>query len=174
VARPRWGAHLLRPDWAERLVVDAGVRRGDLVVDVGAGLGALTAPLVDRGAHVVAVELHPGRAQSLRDRFGRAVTVVQVDARDLRLPRRPFTVVANPPFAVSSPLLRRLLHPGNALVAAHLVLQEPVVRRWRTTEAPGFGRWSRAFAVTSGRRLPRAAFHPPPRVDARVLVVRRR
>jgi 23S rRNA (adenine-N6)-dimethyltransferase len=174
VASPRWGAHLLDPAWAERLVADAGVRRGDVVLDVGAGLGALTAPLVDCGADVIAVELHPGRAQLLRDRFGRAVTVVQVDAGDLRLPRRPFAVVANPPFAVSAPLLRRLLQPGNALVAGHLVLQEPVVRRWVSTAAPGFGRWSRAFTVTGGRRLPRTAFRPPSRVDTRVLHIARR
>jgi len=174
VAPPRWGAHLLTSDWAERLVADAAIRRGACVLDVGAGLGALTAPLVDAGARVIAVELHPHRARALRDRFGRAVTVVETDARDLRLPRRPFAVVANPPFSVTAPLLRRLLQPGSRLVAAHLVLQDQVVRRWSSTAAPGYARWSRGFVAAPGRRVPRAAFRPRPAVDARVLRIARR
>jgi 23S rRNA (adenine-N6)-dimethyltransferase len=144
------------------------------VLDIGAGSGALTAPLVDTGAHVIAVELHPGRAQALRARFGRAVVVVQTDAADLRLPRRPFTVVANPPFAVSAPLLRRLLQPGGRLVVAHLVLQTQVVRRWTSPSAPGLRRWSAAFVTSSGQTIPRRAFRPRPTVDARVLRIVRR
>ena len=170
----RWGFYQLRPDWAERLVADAGVRAGDLVLDVGAGLGGLTVPLVAAGARVIAVEAHPRRARWLRERFGRTVTVVQADARELRLPRRPFSVVANPPFAVSAPLLRRLLQPGNALVRADLVLQQQVVRRWTSPAAPGHGRWARAFVASPGRRIPRAAFVPRPQVDARVLRLVRR
>lgn len=174
MAPPRWGAHLLTVDWAERLVRTAGVRRGDCVVDVGAGLGAITAPLVDVGARVIAVELHPARARHLRERFGRAVTVVQADARDLRLPRRPYSVVANPPFAVTAPMLRRLLQPGSRLVAAHLVLQRQVVARWCSPAAPGAGRWARTFVASAGMAVPRRAFEPRPTVDARVLRVVRR
>ena len=175
MARSRpWGWHQLDPAWAERIVTVAGVRRGDCVVDVGAGLGALTAPLVDAGARVIAIEAHSARARALRERFGRSVVVVQADAAELRLPRRPFSVVANPPFAVSAPLLRRLLQPGNALQSAHVVLQEQVVRRWTSPDAPGSARWARAFGASPGPPVPRAAFRPRPAVDARVLVVRRR
>jgi 23S rRNA (adenine-N6)-dimethyltransferase len=59
--------------------------------------------LVAAGARVVAVELHPVRCASLRRRFAQdRVVVVRADARDLRLPRRPFRVVANPPFVVTT------------------------------------------------------------------------
>jgi 23S rRNA (adenine-N6)-dimethyltransferase len=172
-SRP-WGLHLLDPLWAERLVTLAAVRPGDCVLDVGAGYGAITGPLVDAGARVIAVESHPRRAQVLRERFGRAVTVVQVDASDLRLPRRPFHVVANPPFAVTTSLLRRVLQPGTRLVTAHLVLQEQAARRWASASAPGAGRWGRTFDAHLGRSIPRRAFRPPPSVGARVLVVERR
>ena len=87
-----------------RVVADAGVRPGDLVLDIGAGTGAVTAPLVAAGARVIAVELHPERVAMLRERFaGDDVTVVRADVADLRLPRRPFRVVANPPFARDQP-----------------------------------------------------------------------
>jgi 23S rRNA (adenine-N6)-dimethyltransferase len=173
-AKRRWGWHQLGPRWAQRLVAEAGIEPGDLVVDVGAGLGAITAPLVAAGARVIAVEVHPGRAQRLRERFGTAVVVVQADASDVRLPRRPYHVVANPPFAVTSVLVGRLLAPGSRLVSAHLILQKQAVRRWADPGAPGRRRWARMFTMSVGVQVPRSAFRPPPPVDAQVLVIRRR
>ena len=172
---PRWGWHCLDRAWARLVVSDAGVQPGDLVVDVGAGSGALTSPLLASGARVIAVELHPHRARRLRDRYaGSPVTVVEADAGDLRLPRRPFRVVANPPFAVATGLLRRLVSPGSRLVSAHVVVPRYVATRWTGPEAPGRARWSETFAVSSGRPIPRRAFHPPPRRDAVILVIDRR
>ncbi len=145
------------------------------MLDVGAGDGALTTHLVAAGARVIAVELHPRRAQRLRDRFaGARVMVVRADAGSLRLPRRPFRVVASPPYAITSTLLRSLLAPRSHLVAADLVLQRAVVRRYADGHPPGSGRWRASFDVRKGRSLPHHAFRPLPRVDSAVLVVRRR
>jgi 23S rRNA (adenine-N6)-dimethyltransferase len=173
--RDRWGWHRLTDTWADLIVADARVQRGELVLDVGAGTGALTAPLVRRGARVVAVELHPHRVAGLQHRFaGDPVTVVRVDAADLRLPRRPFRIVANPPFQVTTPLLRRLLAPGSRLVAADLVVQRAAARRWSEERVRGAGRWLRTFDISVGRHVPRAAFVPRPQVDCVVLRIRRR
>ncbi len=173
--RPLWGWHKLDRRWADRIVSDADIRPGDLVIDIGAGSGALTAPLVAAGARVIAVELHPARASQLRERFRDCpVTVVQADASDLRLPKRPFRVVANPPFAVSVAIVRRLLCPGSRLVSAQLVLPRHIARRWVGQGAPGRARWSRTFAVSLGRPIPRQAFIPPAARDAVTVVVRRR
>jgi 23S rRNA (adenine-N6)-dimethyltransferase len=177
VAGPRrgWGWHQLDDRWAQQLVADARVGRGDTVLDIGAGAGAITAPLIAAGARVIAVEAHPGRAAQLRDRFAHApVVVVRADAADLRLPRRPFHVVANPPFGITSELLRRLLHPGSRLLTAHLVLQEPAARRWAGPDAPAARRWRREIDASLGPRIPRHAFRPPPPVSSRVLILRRR
>ncbi|HLH47232.1 MAG TPA: rRNA adenine N-6-methyltransferase family protein [Acidimicrobiales bacterium] len=168
-----WGWHELDPRWARILVRDARIEPGAWVVDVGAGTGALTGPLLDAGARVIAVEAHPGRADLLRRRFGREVIVVQADAADLRLPRRPYCVVANPPFALTSPLLRRLLQPGSRLVRARIVLQREAAERWAGPAAPGRGRWGRRFFVAAGRAVPAAAFRPRPDVAAQILCVDR-
>ena len=164
-ARASWGWHRLADDWAARVVAEAGIRPGQLVLDIGAGQGALTAPLIRAGARVVAVELHEGRAARLQQRFPQ-VTLVSADARGLRLPRQPFRVVASPPYGITADLLGLLLAPGSRLVAADLVLQRAAVRKYAARRVRG-------FQLTMGAALPRHAFRPPPRVDSAVLVIRR-
>lgn len=165
-SRRAWGWHRLADQWAARIVAQARIRPGELVLDLGAGEGALTGHLLAAGARVIAVELHPGRAATTRARFPDA-TVVHADVITFGLPKRPFRVVANPPYSISASLLRTLLAPGSALTAADLVLQRAVVLKYAARPP----RW---FSMTAGARLPRHAFAPPPRVDSAVLVVRRR
>jgi 23S rRNA (adenine-N6)-dimethyltransferase len=151
----------------------AAIQPGDLVVDVGAGDGALVVPLLAAGARVIAVELHPRRAAALRRRFaGAPVVVVQCDARDLRLPRRAFRVVANPPFAATAALLRRLLGPQSRMVSADLLVPRHVAVRWAAPAAPGAGRWQARYEATVGRPVPATAFRPPATVPVRCLHIR--
>jgi 23S rRNA (adenine-N6)-dimethyltransferase len=170
-SRRAWGWHRLTDEWAARVVAAATVRPGELILDIGAGTGALTGHLVRAGARVVAVEPHPGRAALLRQRFPQ-LTVIQADARSLRLPSRPFRVVASPPYAITADLLDVLLAAGTRLAAADLVLQRAVVRKY--TDGPRAARRARAHQMSTGLVLPRRAFRPPPRVDSAVLIVRRR
>jgi 23S rRNA (adenine-N6)-dimethyltransferase len=169
-SRRVWGWHRLADEWAARIVAAAGVRPGELVLDLGAGEGALTAHLMRTGARVVAVELHPGRAELLRRRFPQ-VTVIESDLLSLPLPGRPFRVVASPPYEVTASLLNLLLARGSRLTAADLVLQRAVVRKYASR---GDSRAGRGYLTSAGLTLPRQAFRPPPRVDSAVLVVRRR
>lgn len=144
------------------------------MLDIGAGTGAITEHLVAARARVIAVESHPRRARELRARFGDRVTVVRADARDLRLPRRPFHIVANPPFGITAALLARVLHSGSRLQSAYLILQEQAAHRWAGPHAPAAARWKRSFTASVGSRIPRTAFRPRPLVDERVLVITRR
>lgn len=163
----RWGFHRLAPQWADRLVLQAGVRPGRLVVDLGAGDGALTLAAADAGARVIAVELHPGRVKDLRRRTaGRDVSVVPRDLDAFRAPSRPFQVVANPPFALATATLRRITARGSGLRRADLVLPVPLARQW-------LHRGIRGYRCELGLRIPAEAFLPRSPRQCVVLVVRR-
>ena len=170
-----WGWHQLGKHWATRLVTLADVGPGDLVLDIGAGSGAITQELLRAGARVVAVELHPERAAFLRARFdGAAVKVVRADAADLRLPRRPFKVVANPPFSVTVALLRRLTASSCQLQRASIVLPTWAVARWVSGRGVGTASSARAFVYDRGPTIPARAFRPTPPADPAVLLIRSR
>jgi 23S rRNA (adenine-N6)-dimethyltransferase len=174
-ARPP-GRHYLRSrDFARTLVADAGVRRGELVLDLGAGEGIVTRALVDAGARVTAVELDPRALETLRTRFGAAVDVVAGDARQLPLPNEPFRVVANLPFAATSAILRRLLDDGHLTQLDAIVEWGFALRKcslWPSTLTAI--EWSSRFELELARRVPRACFVPPPAVDAAVFRALRR
>ena len=118
------------PAPARTLVASADLTPGDLVYDLGAGAGAVTAALLEAGVRVVAVERDPNLARKLRARFhGAAVTVIEGDLRHVRF-RAPVKVVANPPFNVTAELMRRLLADAIGLRSAALVLQREAARKY--------------------------------------------
>jgi 23S rRNA (adenine-N6)-dimethyltransferase len=161
------------------LVGAAALGDGDLVIDFGAGPGAITAPLARTGSRVLAVERDARFAAALRRRFGDLphVRVVHDDLRTVRLPRRAFVVVANVPFAVSTPLLRRLLSPvPGGLSRAEPLVEWGLARRLtaacqRDLETAW---WSCRYVLALRRRVAARCFTPAPGVDAAHLAVRRR
>lgn len=165
------------------LVEGSGVGEGDLVLDIGAGNGLITQALARRGARVVAVEKDPALAHRLRAMFRpeTRVTVVEDDVLTTKLPAEPFRVVANIPFGITTKILRRLLGEAGTLTRADVIVQAEVARKRAATGrgARGGGTllnacWEPWFEFGTGARIPATAFRPRPRVDAVVLIVRRR
>lgn len=179
--RRRLGQNFLSHELADRLVGEADVRPGELVVEVGPGAGAITTALVRRGVEVVAVEIDPQWAERLRARVdqmarGRA-RVVHADFLSHPLPARPFRVFGSLPFARTTAILCRLLDdPRVPLARADLIVQWEVARK-RAAVPPSTllsTTWAPWWEFRLGPRIPAAAFRPVPAVDAAVLVVTRR
>lgn len=179
--RRRLGQNFLRPERAERLVAEAGFRPDELVVEFGAGLGAITIALAKRGLEVVAVELDPVWAERLRQRvrsLGQArVRVVEADFLSLPLPTRPFRVIGSVPFGRTTDVLRHLLdEPRVPLERADVIVQwEVACKRAAIPPATLLSTiWAPWWEFRLGRRIPSAEFRPVPQVDGGVLVVTRR
>jgi 23S rRNA (adenine-N6)-dimethyltransferase len=160
-------------------VREARIADGDLVLDLGAGAGLLTGALRAAGARVLAVELDPALAATLRHRFESdgQVRIVEGDASRVQLPPEPFAVLANLPFASGTAILRRLLDDPriplrrlDAIVEWGLAAKR--TRVWPSTQLSCY--WNAWYELALVRRVPREAFAPPPSVDAAVLRAIRR
>ncbi|MBF6226462.1 16S rRNA (adenine(1518)-N(6)/adenine(1519)-N(6))-dimethyltransferase RsmA [Nocardia abscessus] len=164
-----------------RIVAAAGVRRGDVVLEVGPGLGSLTLALLDVVDSVVAVEIDPVLAGHLpatvADRapeLAQRLSVVEADALRVAaadLPAEPTALVANLPYNVAVPVLLHLLAELPGIAVALVMVQAEVADRLaaepgnRTYGVPSvkagfFGTVRRAGAVGA------QVFWPVPRVES--------
>ena len=163
------------PAPARRLVASADLTPGDLVYDLGAGAGAVTAALLEAGARVVAVERDPYLARKLRARFhGATVHVVEADLREVSM-RPPFKVVANPPFNLTADLMRRLLADAPSPESAALVLQREAAWKYAGARMTAVSLTARPwFAFDLAEPFTRRDFTPIPSVDLARLGIARK
>lgn len=180
--------HGLQPkhSWGQNFLVDASVydfivkaaevRAGERVVEIGAGLGTLTARLVAAGAQVIAVERDRDMVAVLRAELPE-LELLEQNAMDLDLAPLaaqaggPVTVVGNLPYNIASPLVLRLLVQHRSLRRLIVMLQREVAERM--VAPPGgaaYGAlsvlcqtWARGKLL---RRVPPTAFLPPPKVES--------
>ncbi|MBI3079392.1 MAG: 16S rRNA (adenine(1518)-N(6)/adenine(1519)-N(6))-dimethyltransferase RsmA [Deltaproteobacteria bacterium] len=183
VPRKRLGQHFLADEAVvARILTLAEVGPADVVLEIGAGLGALTEELADRAGHLVALEVDPRLVAYLREQFGGRphVEVVQADilAFDLASLARRFqtrlTVVANLPYGIGTEVVFRLLEHRRGFSRLVLMLQKEVAER--IVAAPGTKAYgilsilTRLYAdVRLGPRVPRRLFVPVPEVDSAVV-----
>ena len=173
------------PNTVRRIARLAEVGPGDAVVEIGAGLGSLTLALADTGADVTAVEFDRRLLPLLREVVeGRAVRVVEGDALVLDWDAvlgatHPWTLVANLPYNIATPLVLDLLDGVPSITRMLLMVQREVGQRLAAapgTEAYGIpsvkvAYWASARVV--GRVGP-DVFLPRPRVDSTLVAISRR
>jgi ribosomal RNA small subunit methyltransferase A len=157
----------------QRLVDYCDVGKGDVVLEVGAGLGFLTSVLADRAGEVLAVEVDPSLVRVLKERFVSPSNVRTIGGDILSLPPLAFhKVVANPPYTISSQLLTNLLRWK--FDCAVLSLQREFAEKLLAREGEeNYGPLS-VLARYRGRvevleYVPRDAFYPPPKVGSAVV-----
>jgi 16S rRNA (adenine1518-N6/adenine1519-N6)-dimethyltransferase len=180
------GQHFLAdPNTARRIAGLASVSEGDAVLEIGPGLGSLTLALLERGAHVRAVELDARLAAVLAEVAGPAadVEIAVADALDAPLPellgpgsgaagtRAGWTCVSNLPYNVAVPVVVRLLEEASSVERIVVLVQREVGER--LAAAPGtdaYGAVSVKVAYYAEASLlgvvPPTVFIPRPKVDS--------
>jgi 16S rRNA (adenine1518-N6/adenine1519-N6)-dimethyltransferase len=173
---------LASPAALERIVAAADLLPGDVVVEVGAGLGTLTRPLAERAGCVIAIELD-GRLVSVLHRSLADLPSVQVVHADiLQLPpsrfpdpglaERGYKVVANLPYYITSAVLRHFLERQPRPKLMVVTVQREVAER--IVAQPGDMSLLAVSVQFYGRprivaRIPASAFYPSPEVDSAVV-----
>ena len=184
-AKRSWGQNFL----GDEAILDdiarlAAPRPGGHVLELGAGLGHLTARLLARGARVTAVERDRDMARVLRGELGDRITLLEADAARLDYAALaaldpaggPLAVVGNLPYHLTSPILFDLLDQAGTVARATFLLQREVAER--LAASPGEKDWGvlsvflqREADVSVERIVPPGAFHPPPKVHSAVIQV---
>lgn len=173
------GQHWLHDQAALAAMTDT-VQAGDTVLEIGPGTGELTAVLLERGAHVVAVERDQDLLVQLRARFvdqDFALHHSDILTFDLTTLPSSYKVIANIPYYLTSNLVRVLSESTNPPEQAVLLVQKEVAERL----AADAGRLS-ILAVTAqfywevslGMVVGAELFVPPPKVDSQVVLLQRR
>lgn len=182
MSRKRLGQHFLtQPDVARRIVEAARIEPDDLVIEIGPGRGALTETLVTRCSRIVAIEMDPGLARGMADRFGEALEVIETDVlsvsfEDLLTAHdvQRAVLVANIPYRITGRLIDHVLSQGSCWRHAVLMMQREVGDR--LVAEPG-GKDYGLLTISARLRAEAThlfnigpeAFSPPPKVHSSVV-----
>ncbi|NLO82587.1 MAG: 16S rRNA (adenine(1518)-N(6)/adenine(1519)-N(6))-dimethyltransferase RsmA [Clostridiales bacterium] len=173
----------------EKIVEAADIKTHDLVLEIGAGIGTLTRELAGRAELVVSVEidkrLFPILDETLSDCPNVRLVhgdILKLDIENLireNFANRPFKIVANLPYYITTPVLMTFLEKGLWFEVMVVMVQKEVARR--LTASPGtedYGLLSVAVQYYTCPTIVATAsakvFMPPPKVDSAIVMLKKR
>ena len=177
-AKKRFGQHFLTDRYViDRIVNAIAAKPDEVIVEIGPGPGAITAPLVSLLSHLHAVEIDRDLAAALRSRFPiEKFTLHQENVLEFDFGKigSRFRCVGNLPYNISTPFLFHLAGFAEQLIDATFMLQKEVVDRMvADPDTEAYGRLSvmlqYRFAMRRLFDVPPGAFTPPPKVDSAIV-----
>ena len=187
-ARKRFGQNFLHDDNVIQGIVAAIYpQKGQFLVEIGPGLGALTEPVADQTDRLTVVELDRDLAQRLRHHpfLHQKLNVIETDAMQFDFGKlyedehlaeqgQKLRVFGNLPYNISTPLIFHLLKFYDKIQDMHFMLQKEVVKR--LCAAPNSKAYGRLTIMTQYfcqvmpvLEVPPTAFKPAPKVDSAVV-----
>ncbi len=170
----RFGQHFLVDKKTRDIMIEsARLEPDDTVIEVGPGLGFITATLTSQPCSIIAIEKDRTLAEYLKNRFTKNsnVTIVQGDALEFQFQDQA-KIISSPPYNISSKLILSILNSKFKL--AVLLLQDEFVSR--LTAPVGSRDYGRLTVTLQSRakaeriiRVPRSAFYPSPKVDSAIV-----
>ena len=178
------GQNFLRNPYYLRLVADAGdIKKGEAVLEIGPGDGALTGELLERGARILAIEKDRRLILFLKKKFAKEIAekrlrVIEADALTFnpiayRLSPHAYKVVANIPYYITGALLRKFLEETAQPERIVFLVQKEVAERIAREKKESILSLSvKAYGAPHYiKTVPRGAFAPVPAVDSAILAI---
>ncbi len=182
-AKKSLGQNFLRSKRAIHQMINAvHIEKGDVVVEVGPGKGALTEPLLEKGARVFAFELDDRMVEYLSDKFSSykengSLVLIHKDILDIDFSTyfkrdEEYKVVANIPYYITNAIIRKFLESNIQPKEMSLLMQKEVAERILARDGKQ-SLLSLSVAVFGEARIvakvSRQMFSPKPRVDSAIL-----
>jgi 16S rRNA (adenine1518-N6/adenine1519-N6)-dimethyltransferase len=185
IKRPKLGQHFLQdPHYRKRILDELRLHADDVVIEIGPGRGAMTAPLLERVRKVLAIEIDSGLAQQLQKEFATEsrVAILHTDVLSVNLAElcrqqgaSESFVFGNLPYYITSPILHHLFAYRDSIRAMGLLVQREVAER--LAAEPGTRDYGYLTVCTQLYFQPRivlavppGAFSPPPRVRSALVM----
>ncbi len=177
-AKKSLGQNFLKSEKAVKKMVEiSGARKGDLILEIGPGLGVLTASLLAVGANVTAVEKDDALAPILAEKFEKEIAGGQLkliggDILEFDLEIKNYKVVANIPYYITGQIIRKFLSAKNQPASVTLLLQKEVAERIvsRDGKESLLSLSVKAYGEPKlVEKVPRGAFSPAPSVDSAIV-----
>ena len=152
----------------------ASIKKGDTVLEIGPGEGALTQVLLLQGAKVVALEKDSRLIELLREKFkGEKFEVVEGDALEYEPTFKKYTLVGNIPYYITGALFKKFLScKAQPHTLVFLIQKEVAERIARSKKESILSLSIKAYGSPKYiKTVPRGAFVPPPNVDSAILLV---
>jgi 16S rRNA (adenine1518-N6/adenine1519-N6)-dimethyltransferase len=167
----------------DKIVRTAEITKDDVVLEIGPGIGHLTAQLLEHAGHVIAVEIDQRFIEILTKIFGGCdnFTLVHADILKVNLVERlgelgitPTKIVANVPYYITTPILTHLVDSGIPFSSATITLQKELAERY--VAVPSTKAYGSISVVLNYWGIPRICgtihaqcFYPTPKIDSSVL-----
>lgn len=163
----------------QEIVNHAKIKKDDIVFDLGAGKGALTIDLSKKAAKAIAVEYDRKFVECLNQKlkYDLNTKVVQQDILKIHFPRTPFVVVSNIPYAITTPIMKKLLHhPSNGFQKGILIMEKGAAKRFTSTFVKDAYviAWRMLFDISYVKTISKENFSPQPKVDSAMISIKRK
>jgi 16S rRNA (adenine1518-N6/adenine1519-N6)-dimethyltransferase len=151
------------------LVNSADIKKDDIILEIGPGMGFITEKLADKADKVIAVELDK-QFKDVLTNLPKNVRVIFGDAKKYLIKERDGVnkIVSSPPYNICEPLMHILTRKASI---HKTVLITPIGFFDKMKENPVFSSFFRFKLI---RKIPKIAFYPVPRVDSEIISIERR
>ncbi len=169
----------------KKIIETAKIKKGEKVLEIGAGIGTLTFALACKGADVTAIEKDKGAAFSLKEVVDvsypnvRVINedILKIDLESILKGSSSWKVVSNPPYSIASPILFKLISYRKKFSSIILMLQKEFARR--LVAKPGSENYSFLTVkvqfymdIEIIHKVSRNVFFPPPKVDSAIVLLK--
>jgi 16S rRNA (adenine1518-N6/adenine1519-N6)-dimethyltransferase len=165
------------------LITSVGAGIGDTIIEVGPGKGALTLPILETGARVIAFELDERMIEELSSSLSSFIEsghlvlvhrdILEIDIDDYILEGQTYKVIANIPYYITSAIIRKFLESPTPPTAMSLLMQKEVAERIVVRDGKE-SILSLSVSIYGAVRylgkVSRTAFSPPPKVDSAMVL----